>query len=66
MTPLKQIVLLMEAEHRMVVASDCAEGMGVTVYWGRVTVLQEEGFWRWMVGRLHNIMSARNTTELCA
>ena len=45
MTPLKQIVLLMEVEHRMVVASDCAEGMGVTVYWGRVTVLQEEGAW---------------------
>ena len=55
----------MEAEHRMVVASDCAEG------WGSLFTGDESQFYR-MKGSgdgwwgACTMLSALNTTELCA
>ena len=57
--------MFMEAEHRMVVASDCEEG------WGSLFTGDESQFYR-MKGSgdgwwgACTMLSALNTTELCA
>lgn len=50
---------------------EVARGWGLGIKWGklvfngsRVSVLEDEKFWSWMVVTLHNNVNVRNATEL--